>query len=429
MTELNLTSINLIKRKETINLGLFSVGKFISIFGTSIYTFAIGLYVLKLTGSGLSFATNLVVNMIPIIIINPIGGVLADRVNRKLLVILMDFLSGILLMIVYFISASQGLTIIMIYISTFILSMLTALFDISSEAAKPNMVSEEKLMNINSVSKIIASVSSILGPTLGGIAFAFMDIKLFILINGVSFIFSAILEIFIDFKLYYTPSEKEDKKVSFTKDMKEGFKYVSGSKQIVSLCIVFITLNFFLSLSLSVPLPFIINNVLKLSPKNFGIIEAAFPVGMILGALFVKKINDKLSYKKLLLTMNLIIAAGTILIGLPVLPFNFNIADTVFVIYYALVVVLIGISIALIDISISFLLQKNTSDEYRGRVMGIVVSMVKIIAPVAYILSGVLMNLLPPYLLSISGGTIFLLLNFKCLSNKTFYIHINSLDK
>ena len=59
-------------------------------------------------------------------------------------------------------------------------------FDVSMEASKPNIVSDDKLMKINSISTIIYSMSRILGPMVGGIVFAFVDIELFILFNGIS---------------------------------------------------------------------------------------------------------------------------------------------------------------------------------------------------------------------------------------------------
>lgn len=72
------TEIKSKNRKEISNLVLFSLGKFVSVFGTSVYTFAIGLYVLKVTGSGLSFAVTLGFGLVATIIFNPIGGAMAD---------------------------------------------------------------------------------------------------------------------------------------------------------------------------------------------------------------------------------------------------------------------------------------------------------------------------------------------------------------
>lgn len=165
------------KNKELKNIILFSTANSISQFGTSIYNFAIGLYVLKITGSGLSFAATLVFSILSTLIVTPFAGVLADRFDKKFLNIITDILNGILLISLYLITTRYILNLSLIYVTTFLLNMITAINGISAEAAKPNIVSGKMLVPINSISKIIESSSSILGPMVGGIVFAFLDIK------------------------------------------------------------------------------------------------------------------------------------------------------------------------------------------------------------------------------------------------------------
>lgn len=280
---------------EKKNLLLFSTGKIISIFGTVIFNFALGLYVLKLTGSALSFSMTLIIGIIPAIIINPFAGVIADKVNKKLLVVSMDLLNGILLVIVYLFCIKFTINLPIIYVTNFLLTVFSTFFGIGLEAAKPNIVSEHTLMNLNSISKIIDSVSSILGPMLGGLVFSIFDIRTFIIVNGVSFFLSGLAMLFIDFKLYHHQLNKgfSDGKIHFIKDIKEGILYLYERKGIKSLFTILISINFFLGFAVTVPLPYIVNTILGLSAKEFGIMEAAFPVGMILGALLVKKNDGK----------------------------------------------------------------------------------------------------------------------------------------
>ena len=68
---------------ESSNIALYTIGSLISHFGSAIYAFAIGLYVLKITGSSLSFATTLAFGVIPVILLSPFAGVIVDRFNRK----------------------------------------------------------------------------------------------------------------------------------------------------------------------------------------------------------------------------------------------------------------------------------------------------------------------------------------------------------
>ena len=407
--------------RATRNFILFSIGKLISIFGTSIYTFALGLHVLKLTGSGLSFATALALVIIPMVLINPFAGVAADRLNKKVLVVVMDLANGILLIAVYLLSLVYGLGIPLIYAATFLLTVFTTFFGVAMEAAKPNVVTQSMLMNINSMSKIIDSVSAILGPMVGGIIFALIDIRLFIVINGISFIFSAALEMFIDFKLNCKEKDEYNtgSKVDFLKDIKEGFQYLIERKEIKSLFVILIALNFVIGFSINVPLPFIINNVLKLSSKEFGIIQGAFPVGVIAGALLVEKACKKIAYYRLLRVLNCIMSLCMLLIALPVMPVGFELSYAGYLVYYSAVMIIFGIIISFIDIPISYTMQSIIPEEYRGRVLSIGVSIGKTMLPAALILSGCLLNVIPVYVMPILGGILLFLLSMSALGGNS----------
>lgn len=111
---------NFSRNKELLNIGLFSIASFISVFGTSIYNFAISLYVLNITGSGLNFAMTLVIGALSTVIVNPFAGVLADKINKKLLAVITDTLNGMLLLVLYILTIGHPLSLSMIYLSTFI---------------------------------------------------------------------------------------------------------------------------------------------------------------------------------------------------------------------------------------------------------------------------------------------------------------------
>ena len=403
---------NIISKSDIINLSLFFLGKLVSLFGTSIYTFAMGLYILKETGSGLSFATNLVIGLLPIVLISPFAGVLADRFNRKKIVVLMDLLSGIMLIGFYFVSISKGLNIMMIYITTFVLTVLSVIFSISLEAGKTNIVSEEKLLAINSISKIVESMSAISGPMIGGLIYGLVDIKSFILINGISFVLSGFSEVFIDFS--FNPQEKNyDDNRRVIKDITEGFKYMKTKDEIVVLILFFMAVNFFISLSVTVPLPYIINNILELSSKDFGIIQGAFSIGMILGAITIKFVSDRFTYNRLIILMGFGISIFMIVLAIPLMLLKKDMSNMFYLVYYFIFAINFGIIIALIDIPILQILQENVDDLYRGRVMSLVMGIVKTIAPVGIIISGILINKLQPWILPFIGGILMLLFNLR----------------
>lgn len=398
------------------NLGLFIIGKLISVFGSAIYTFAIGLYVLKQTGSGFSFALTLFVGLIPTIIFSPVAGYMSDRFDKKKIVVFMDFANGMMFLILFLLTLKFELNQPMIYISTFMTTVFTTFFGIAFEAAKPNLVADEKLMSINSLSKVIDSTALILAPVLGGLIFAFTDIKTFILINAVCFIFSAGIETMIDFNYNIKSTAEINDDGGFVEDIKDGLTYIRKSSEIVKMINVLVILNFFISFSVTVPLPYIINNLLNLSSNQYGIIQGAFPVGMILGAVVVGKIIEKIDYMKLLIFSSITLSVAIALLGLPLVLADAS--SLAYMIYYISIMVIFGIAISFIDVPILWLMQKSIPDNLRGKVLSISMSIVKLIAPLGLVISGMIINSVPVYIMTFAGGGILMLSNLMILNQK-----------
>ena len=397
------------------NLGLFIIGKLISVFGSAIYTFAIGLYVLKQTGSGFSFALTLFVGLIPTIIFSPVAGYMSDRFDKKKIVVFMDFANGMMFLILFILTLKFELNQPMIYISTFMTTVFTTFFGIAFEAAKPNLVADEKLMSINSLSKVIDSTALILAPVLGGLIFAFTDIKTFILINAVCFIFSAGIETMIDFNYNVKSTAEINDDGGFVEDIKDGLTYIRKSSEIVKMINVLVILNFFISFSVTVPLPYIINNLLNLSSNQYGIIQGAFPVGMILGAV-VGRIIEKIDYMKLLVFSSITLSVAIALLGLPLVLADAS--SLAYMIYYISIMVIFGIAISFIDVPILWLMQKSIPDNLRGKVLSISMSIVKLIAPLGLVISGMIINSVPVYIMTFAGGGILMLSNLMILNQK-----------
>jgi len=408
--------------REYLNIYLFSTGKAISLFGSAIYSFAVSLYVLKTTGSGLSFATNIMLYTLPIVFITPLAGVIADRVNKKLLIVSTDVFNGIFLISIYLLVVKQDLSLPLIYFSTFIITTFATFFNIGIESAKPQLVKEDKLININSVAKVIESASNIVGPVLGGMIFAFSNIKTFILINGISFLIAAIVEYFIDYDFNKREEDREVQPVqSIYLDMKEGYSYIFSRISMRSLIYIFVGLNFLISFSVTVPVPYLLNTYWLVDPKLYGIIQSGFPVGMLIGAVLIKKIMGIIDYDKLLFKINLVSGTAFILLGMPLLLSNKQPTDLFLLIYYTLLMIIIGVVIAWVDVPLMVILQQTIPGKILGRVLSVLISIVKIVVPVTLLLSGLLVNIISPLYLFVSGGILMISFNiifFRSASGK-----------
>lgn len=406
------------QNKDLLNMSFFFLASSISLFGTSTYSFAISLYVLQITNSGLNFATTLMLGVVAVIIATPFAGVLTDKLNKKLIAIIADMLNGFLLLFIYLlISTGCSLNLELIYISTFFLNFFTTIYNISIEAAKPNLVHENNLISLNSISKVIESSSSILGPMVGGLVFALLNINYFIFINSISFIISAFLQIFMNFKLNHIEFSSNNIKLSFYIDIKECFIYLNKRKDIIEMTVTFLAINFFIGLSINIPMPYIINNIIHLDTKLYGLIQSTYSIGSILGAITIKKIIKKFSLKKIIKSATILLSICMISIGFSVIIQTTISNKTAILIYFILVTILIGFSISFIDIPIFYFLQKTIPDEFRGRVLSLGIGISKVVLPIALIISGYLINQIPSYLLSIVGGI--LLFTFTLLFIKT----------
>lgn len=398
--------------QEKRNIMLYTAGKAVSILGSSIYAFVISLYVLKITGSALNFATTLMLSVMPMVVISPFAGVIADRLPKKWLVVGMDFANGLLFAVIFWYANAESLTLATIYISTVILNIFTTFFSLGLEAAKPSLVSPEKLVRLNSLSKLIDSSAAILGPVIGGIVFALVDIRLFILFNALSFAFSGFTECFIDYHLNRDQGNASDaldvtRKYSntnrFIKEFNDGWQFFSKNQSILELFFVFVSLNFLLGFSVNVPAPYIINQVLKLPSSSFGIINSMFPVGLILGTLTVEWVMKKVAFRKLLISMNAFIAVLAAFVGLPVL---LHMNQTSNLLYYSVMNILMGVAIAYVDVPIMTIMQTEIPQKLLGRVMSLIMSLVKLVLPIALITSGFLLNVMPIVILPILGASV-----------------------
>lgn len=413
-------------KKEIHNIVLYTLGSLVSNLGSIIYSFAIGLHVLSITGSGIKFAITLVISFLPSLIITPFAGVFADKFDKKKIVIAMDILNGLLFISFSIYINIFGFNLIGIYVTAFLTNIITSFFGISFDAARPQLVTKPHLQKVNSIGQIATGITSILGPFLGGLVYALVDIKIFIIINGFSFILSALTELFIDFN--YNKKINLDTEILTVKaifsSLKEGYNYLINKKNIMQLYSLFIGLNILISFAIQVPLPFILNNILKINPKLYGIIFGFLPVGIILGAITVNFFTKRFEYKKLFLSLCYISGFLITVLGLPYFFPMITSSTLSILLFFSFITITFGFMISLIDIPLLTLIQSTVDENYLGRVWGILLPMIKVVNPIGFLISGFLIELINPYLIPLISGILFVLFVFS-KKNKVLNIQDN----
>ncbi len=392
-----------------INMTIFLAGKLVSLFGARIMNFAIGLYVLRTTGSGMSFALTMIVSTIPAIILSPFAGVLADRVSRKMVVVVTDVLCGVLLIIVYPLSMRIGLSFNLVLITVFFLSILNTFFNITMETSIPNIVDEKRLTKINSYSSSITSLASIVGPVLGGFIYGFFPIERFLLIAGISFIASAVSEIFINFNFNDAPAiDRTKEKVLI--EIKSALNYVKTKKVIVLILIFAVFVNFVFS-SYIVSLPHIINIQLGLSSEQYGLIQSAFAIGSLIFSLIYSLLPERKNGYKYVIYSLMIISALMMLTGIPTLQIFESAFKASLLIYFIIINFSVGGALVFLNLPTFILMQRETSDEYRGRVNGLLGTASLSIQPMGMVLGGLFLDYISGFALVFICGLLFLIIS------------------
>lgn len=389
------------------NMLIFLVGKMVSLFGTKIMNFAIGLYVLRVTGSGMSFALTMIISTVPAIVISPFVGVLADRLDRKMVVVLTDALCGIFLIVAYLIAIKVGLSLSLIFITVFFLSIFNTFFNITMEASIPNIVDESRLTKINSYNSSITSLAAVVGPALGGFVYGFVPINMFLLLAGICFIISAITETFINFNFNnITVVEKAKEKV--LSEIKSGFNYVRTKEIVFAILVFAVFINFVFS-GYTVSLPHIVNVQLGLSSEQYGLIQSSFAIGSLIFSLIYSIMTDKKSKYRYLISALIIVSILMMITGIPTLSiFNSAFRTNLFLYYFIFINFSIGGALVFINIPAFILIQRETSDEYRGRVNGLLGTMSLSIQPLGMVLGGLFTDYISSFLLVLICGILFL---------------------
>ncbi|WP_080848485.1 MFS transporter [Cytobacillus gottheilii] len=409
------------------NLILFVSGKMIAVLGSSLYGFAIGLYILAETGSSLNFAITLMLSVLPRILLAPVAGALSDRLDRKKIIVISDFACAIWLTIILLLFHFVFPEIWLLYTATAVLSTLNTFYSTAVTSSIYNMIGSDHLQKAMSLNQAAASMATILGPVLGGVLFSFMKLPFFMMINIVAFTISGIASILINYHLFSEKKEGNEPS-NFFKDIKTGFVYVKNQPFIFNLILVCIWINFWFAI-FPVAMPYLVLTVKGMEPFQLGIIEGSLSVGMLIMAIYLSSRPEIKKKENAIFGGMISLSLVLILLGLPSMPGLTEISNNVVFIYLILMVLLLSSFVMLINMPVMVLLQKSTPDAFRGRVMSIMEMGASAMTPLGYIIFGALLESVPVWiLLAICGLSIFLMLCYH-LWKRTLINHLRDLDE
>ncbi|MFZ5642846.1 MAG: MFS transporter [Bacillota bacterium] len=359
------------------NFFLLWTGQLISQLGDRFYSIALAWWVLEKTNSPAIMGLFLAASVLPELIFGLAAGGFIDRWNRKSILIVSDVFRGLTVLALAFLSALGYLEIWHIFMAGVIISLSSAFFDPTVMAVIPKLVSQEDLPRANSLSQMISGLATVAGPVLGATLVALLGYKAVFIINGLSYLASALLEAFIT--LHFTQSDAGEHQLLLK--IKEGFKFIFDNKTVRIILLVIGVVHIFYG-SLAVAMPFLASTITGSGIKNLGYLETAMGVGMILGAMVVGR--QKLNHMRGGHLFMIILAAGLCFALLGAV----NSLGIVVRGPYIGILLFIGMAASVASVYWRSLLQIHVPNEMAGRVFSVSTMIADVSLPVSFVVFG-----------------------------------------
>ncbi|MDK2886006.1 MAG: transporter, family, macrolide efflux protein [Thermosipho sp. (in: thermotogales)] len=394
--------MNLTGRLFDRNFTLFVLGRLVSVIGSGIQIIAIPLYILDITGSGAAMGIFTLLGMLPRLLAAPFAGVIGDRWNRKKIMVWTDFLRGFLILFLALLSFNGTLTILILFVIQAIVSVFDGFFGAATGAMLPDIVSEENLRKANSVLGSVNSFSMIIGPILGGIIYGVLGITMVFLLNGISFIVSAISEIFIEYKVKFEKDKKLNLKLFFV-EFKEGLSFIVKKRGLRYLFTFAMVTNFLLSPLFQVVEPYVLRQIVKMSAQQYGFVQTFFTIGMLLGNIVIAAFLAKAKNKNLMVMGILTQIFMLIVFGILIFP-NVLSLFTIWKFFWitGIIYFTIGLFNTFVNVPINTNLQLMTPSNIRSRVFSAIEIFAQLMIPFGAVIYGFLLDHVAAHLIFIS---------------------------
>ncbi|WP_290760057.1 MFS transporter [Anaerostipes sp.] len=270
------------------NFRMIAAGQLISLLGSAVQRFSMSLYVLDLTGSPGLFSAILAVSMLPYVLLAPAAGKITDSFSKKKVMIFTDLFSAAVISCYAVVLFSGNDRPAVIAVTMILLSAASTVYAPAVTASIPLVVPDGQLYRANGIIQQIGSAANFAGPVVAGMLYGFFGIRWIVLLNGISFFASALMETCLSMQEEIKRSENKPALLGSVKEMHQGFLYLKKSRPVVLKMIVSYGLsNLFIVPVFSVAAPHFIKNVLGLSSEIYGTVEGITVLGMISGGMLI----------------------------------------------------------------------------------------------------------------------------------------------
>ncbi len=373
------------------NFVLIIIGQIISLFGNAILRFALPLYLLSETNSAMLFGLVSACSFVPMILLYPIGGMIADRVNKRNIMVILDFLTAGVTLIFTMLLGKLDLTML-ILVMLILLYGIQGTYQPAVQASVPLLMKNHNLVKGNAVINLVSSLASLIGPVAGGAIYGFFGLYPILYISILCFAFSAVMELFIKI-----PYEKRSHANNILKtagtDLKESINFIKNERPVIwKLSLIIASVNLFFSSLITISLPVIITQMLGFSEKTgnqlYGYAGGTLAAGSLFGGLLAGILSKK---QRALYQYLLLIISSSVL--LPIAAALFFPLPTMAVYFIIIICCFIMVTISsLFSIQMLSYLQMLTPEHMLGKVISCAMCICMCAQPVGQAFYGVLIE-------------------------------------
>lgn len=399
------------------NFVLLWQGQFVSQLGTQAFTIAMMFWIKHATGSATIMGTIMMISMLPMVIMSPFGGTFADRHSRRAIIVVCDLIRGVavvsLAILIFTAPDASNLIVVWLTFVAVLSGVVSAFFMPAIKAAIPSIVPADKVAAANSFNEGSFEISTLVGQGIGGVLYRVLGAPVLFLIDGVTFLYSAVSELFM--KIPQTIPEKgrgwREEMRQFDAETREGLRFVWQRVGMRNLFLAAAVLNFF-SMPFFILFPFFVEDVLGASPDWYGFLLAGFGGGSLLGYVFISSIRvSGRTRSKMLVVFLVLVSACMGAMGFVDKP----------AVCLALMTAA-GFVSGVFNITTLTLIQLGTPEEMRGRMFGLLNTLIMGLAPISMGLTGVVADLIGQKvsLMFVICGAIMVVIALAVSTNRAF---------
>ena len=368
------------------------IGQIISLFGNAMLRFALPLYLLNLTGSSMVYGTVTACAFIPPILLSPIGGMIADRVNKRNVMVVLDFFTATLILVFSLLMHRVNL-IVLLTVTLMLLYGIASAYQPSVQASIPALVGQEHFMMANSMINTISSFAFLIGPALGGVWYSAYGIKPILWICMFCFLLSAVMELFINI-----PFEAQALKGGIWKTVKmdftESVRFIQKEKPVIGKTLFVISgINLFLSAMIIVALPYLITEVFPFEAAQanrlYGYAQGTLAAGGLIGGICAGVFARLLSIQK---SGNLIILCAICIFPISAILFGSSSGMLNYLVLTLCCFFIIACS-TIFTVQMMSFIQTETPQQMIGKVIAVILTVSMCAQPLGNALYGILFDI------------------------------------